>query len=87
MISSARSPRTEISVRAARGEGLRLRLGVVQHLRPAGVGQPALERGVVGPVGLPLHGKRHIIGESLANGMPVYTAQRYLREAEACAEG
>jgi predicted MPP superfamily phosphohydrolase len=29
----------------------------------------------VGPVGLPIHGKRHVMGLSNANGMPVYTAR------------
>ncbi len=29
----------------------------------------------IGPVGLPVHGKRHVIGTSLANGMPVYTSR------------
>lgn len=29
----------------------------------------------IGPVGLPVHGKRHVIGESRANGMPVYTSR------------
>jgi len=30
---------------------------------------------VVGPVGLPIHGHRHVIGLSSANGMPVYTSR------------
>jgi predicted MPP superfamily phosphohydrolase len=29
----------------------------------------------IGPVGLPVHGKRHVIGQSDANGMPVYTSR------------
>jgi predicted MPP superfamily phosphohydrolase len=29
----------------------------------------------VGPVGLPVHGKRHVMGLSHADGMPVYTAR------------
>jgi hypothetical protein len=29
----------------------------------------------IGPVGLPIHGKRHVIGHGLADGMPVYTSR------------
>lgn len=29
----------------------------------------------IGPVGLPVHGKRHVIGMSEARGMPVYTSR------------
>ena len=29
----------------------------------------------IGPLGLPVHGKRHVIGRSDANGMPVYTSR------------
>jgi predicted MPP superfamily phosphohydrolase len=30
---------------------------------------------VLGPIGLPVHGHRHVIGLSSANGMPVYTSR------------
>jgi predicted MPP superfamily phosphohydrolase len=30
---------------------------------------------VIGPIGLPIHGHRHVIGLSSANGMPVYTSR------------
>ena len=29
----------------------------------------------VGPIGLPIHGKRHVIGTSIADGMPIYTSR------------
>jgi uncharacterized protein len=29
----------------------------------------------IGPVGLPIHGKRHVIGMGMADGMPIYTAR------------
>jgi predicted MPP superfamily phosphohydrolase len=29
----------------------------------------------IGPVGLPVHGKRHVIGKTMASGMPVYTSR------------
>jgi predicted MPP superfamily phosphohydrolase len=29
----------------------------------------------IGPVGLPIHGKRHVIGMSSADGMPIYTSR------------
>ncbi len=30
---------------------------------------------IIGPIGLPVHGHRHVIGLSEANGMPVYTSR------------
>jgi predicted MPP superfamily phosphohydrolase len=29
----------------------------------------------IGPVGLPVHGKRHVIGRGIADGMPIYTSR------------
>ncbi len=29
----------------------------------------------IGPVGLPVHGKRHVIGLGMADGMPIYTSR------------